>query len=84
MNLILNIIAYIVVMAELDAPEHLEDVAAGDVGVEALGVVLQLVQDGVVHKLKDQKQLSLPSENFYQVYQVFMSKSLKGEKLRVE
>ena len=67
-------------MAEVDAPEDLEDVAAGLVEAEPLGVLLELLQDGVVDILEDQEQLAPPPKHLDQVDQVLVAQSLqKGQ-----
>ena len=76
----LTLLTYVVHVAELDAPEYLEDVAAGLVEAEPLGVLLQLLQDGVVDVLEDQEQLAPPPKHLYQVDQVLVAQSLhKGQ-----
>ena len=76
----LPLLTYVVHVAELDAPEDLEDVAAGLVDAQPLGILLQLLQDGVVDVLEDQKQLAPPPKHLDQVDQVLMAQSLqKGQ-----
>ena len=64
-------------MTELYSPEHLEHVASGLVLLEALGVLLQLLQDGVIHVLKHQVQLAPTTKHFDQVDQILVTKTLK-------
>ena len=64
-------------MAELDAPEDLEDVVAGRVDVQPLGVVLELLEHGVVDVLKDEEQLSPSPKYLYQIDEVLMAQSLQ-------
>ena len=68
---------HVVHVAELDAPEDLEDVVAGRVDVQPLGVVLELLEHGVVDVLKDQEQLSPSPKHLYQVDEVLMAQSLQ-------
>ena len=76
----LTLLTYVVHVAELDAPEYLEDVASGLVGAQSLGILLELLQDRVVDVLEDQEQLAPPPKHLDQVDQVLVAQSLhKGQ-----
>ena len=75
---------HVVHVAEFDAPEDLEDVAAGLVEAEPLGVLLQLLQDGVVDVLEDQEQLAPPPKHLDQVDQVLVAQSLQNRRVKFE
>ena len=75
----LTLLTYVVHVAELDAPEYLEDVAAGLVDAQSLGILLQLLQDRVVDVLEDQEQLSPTPKYLYQIDEVLMAQSLNVE-----
>ena len=60
-------------MAELDSSENLEDVAPGLVLLESLGVLLQLLEHGVVNVLEHQVQLASTTKHLDQVDQVLVA-----------
>ena len=74
------LLTHVVHVAELDAPEDLEDVAAGLVDAQPLGILLQLLQDGMVDVLEHQEQLSPPPKHLDQIDEVLMAQSLNVER----
>ena len=54
---------YIVLVTEHDRSDDLKDVFSGDLLRQAAGVLLQLLQDGVVHILEYQVQFTFASKN---------------------
>jgi hypothetical protein len=63
-------------VAELNSPEDLEHVASCGVAREALRILLQLLQHGVVHILKDEEELPATAKHFDQVDQVLVAETL--------
>ena len=65
-------------VAELDSPEDLED-ESPRVGLrEPLGVVLQLLEDGLLDVLEDEEELPALPEHLDQVDQVLVAQALHG------
>lgn len=64
-------------MAELCPLQDLPQDSADCVFVQTIGTLLQLVQNCVVHKLKDQVQPLLPPEHLNQIHQVVVPQLLK-------
>ena len=65
-------------VAELDSPEDLED-ECPRVGLrEPLGVVLQLLEDGLLDVLEDEEELPTLPEHLDQVDQVLVAKTLEN------
>ena len=54
---------YVVLMTELNGSDDLKDMFPGHLLLQTTGVLLQLLQDGVVHILEHQVQLPLPPEH---------------------
>ena len=70
------------IVAEIDALQHLPHAAPHHVLVQAVGVALKLIQDGVVHELKDQVQALLAAEDLNQVDQILVPQLLKSSQER--
>ena len=75
-----SLLTHVVHVAELDAPEYLEDVAARLFDAQPLGILLELLQDGVVDVLEDQEQLPPPPKHLDQIDEVLMAQSLNVER----
>lgn len=72
-------------MAELCPLQDLPQDSAHCVFVQTIGTLLQLVQNCVVYKLKDQVQPLLPPEHLNQIHQVVVPQLLQynGETLHI-
>ena len=68
----------LIVVAERDAPQHLEYMCPGGLFRQPALRPLQLVQDGVVDVLEHEVQATLAPEELDQVYQVFVSETLQS------
>ena len=54
---------HIILMTEHYGPDDLKDVFSGDLLRQAAGVLLELLQDGVIHILEDQVQFPFAPKN---------------------
>ena len=65
--------AYVILVTEFNASEYLKDMTPGSLWRQPLGMIFQLLQNCMIHILKDQIQFPAFTKHFNQVDKVLVT-----------